>query len=224
MKKIAIFFTLMTCFYSTFIPKLQANTTDHSNIMSNLKNTYAKMKSFEADFNQELFHRESNTTQQRKGTIIFEQPANINWETKKPYAEILIINDKEIWNYLPDEEIAYRYHTNIMESSHIALSVITGQNNISDNFEIEELNDADATKKGLKAFLLYPLTPSPQIVEAQLWIDPETSQIRKATILDFYGNINSIEFTKFNANARVKKQDFIFKSPDGIDIEDHYTK
>lgn len=224
MKKIALYVTLLVCFNCIFIPKLQANEANQSAIISDLQNSYSRMKSFKAQFNQKLFHRESNTTQSREGTILFEQPARINWKTESPHAEMLIINDKEIWNYLPDEEIAYRYHPSMMESSHAALNVITGQNKISDNFEIEELNDADATKKGLKAFLLYPHEPTPQIVEVQLWIDTKTNQIKKTTILDFYGNTNSIEFTTFTPNVRVKKQDFIFKAPDGIDIEDHYNK
>lgn len=224
MKKIALYLTLTLCFNCILVPNLQANTAEQSTIINNLQNSYSRMKSFKAQFNQELFHRESNTTQSRTGTILFEQPTNINWKTEKPHAEILIINDKEIWNYLPDEEIAYRYNANIMASSHAALSVITGQNKISDNFEVEDLNDADATKKGLKAFLLYPHEPTPQIVEAQLWIDTKTNQIRKVTILDFYGNTNSIKFTEFTPNAKVKKKDFIFKAPEGVDIEDHYNK
>lgn len=225
MKKIFLYLTLCACFNSVFVPKLYAaDDIDQSTIIINLQKAYAKMKSFKAQFNQELFHRESNTTQSRKGTILFQQPININWETEKPNAEILVINNKEIWNYLPEEEIAYRYHPNVMESSHAALSVITGQNKISDNFEIEILEDADATAQGLKAFLLYPINPTPQIVEAQLWINPKTNEIKKATILDFYGNTNSIEFTKFTPNARVKKKDFIFKTPEGVDIEDHYDK
>lgn len=225
MKKKFLCLALITCLNCVFVPKLYANSDMNQNTtVINLENAYAKMKSFKAQFNQELFHRESNTTQYRKGSILFQQPININWETEKPNSEILIITDKEIWNYLPEEEIAYRYHPSIMESSHAALGVITGQNKITDNFEIETLEDADATAQGLKAFLLYPINPTPQIVEAQLWINPKTNEIKKATILDFYGNTNSIEFTKFTANARVKKKDFIFNIPEGIDIEDHYEE
>lgn len=224
MKRITFCLTLIISLSCFFIPKLHAKSTDPNTVIAKLQSTYANMKSFKATFNQELFHRESNTTQVRSGTILFEQPTNINWETKEPHAETLIVNNKEIWNYLPDEEIAYRYHPKIMESSHAALGVITGQNKISDNFEIEELNDTDATAKGLKIFLLYPLNPTPQIVEAQLWINPKTSQIKKVTILDFYGNSNSIEFIKFTPNTKIKKNDFIFKAPEGIDIEDHYNK
>ena len=226
MKKIVLIslIALIVTFNFAFVSSLQANTSDQSTIISNLQNSYSCMKSFKAQFNQELFHRESNTNQSRKGTILFEQPTNINWKTEAPHAEILIINDKEIWNYLPDEEIAYRYHVDMMKSSHVALSVITGQNKISDNFEVEYLDDADATKKGLKAFLLYPHEPTPQIVEAQLWIDTKTNQIKKVTILDFYGNTNSIEFSEFAPNAKVKKKDFIFEAPKGIDIEDHYNR
>ncbi len=222
MKKILFCLVLFLSFCVT--PQIHASQAKENDVIANLQKTYAKIKTFKAEFKQELFHRESETTQHRNGAILFEQPININWETEKPHAEKLIINKKEIWDYLPEEEIAYRYHPNMLESSHIALSVITGQNKISDNFEIENLDDAEAKSKGFKAFLLYPLEPTPQIVEAQLWIDPKTNLIKKATIIDFYGNSNSITFTEFKINPNIKKQSFIFEPPQGIDIEDHYNQ
>ena len=224
MKKILLCLTFCACISCVSTSDLQANETNQNSTISNFQDTYEKMKSFKANFNQELFHRESNTTQSRTGTILFQQPINISWKTEKPNAEILIINKNEIWNYLPEEEIAYRYHPDIIETSHAVLNVITGQNKLSDNFEIEELPDKDAAEQGFKAFLLYPINPTPQIVEAQLWINPKTNEIKKAMILDFYGNTNSIEFTTFTPNARVKKDDFVFKVPEGIDTEDHYDE
>ena len=46
--------------------------------------------------------------QKRSGTIAFKRPLLVRWETSAPHAELLMVTDREIWNYLPDEELAYR--------------------------------------------------------------------------------------------------------------------
>lgn len=194
-----------------------------------LENNYAKMDSFKAEFSQELFHRESDTIQKRTGELLFEQKNNIRWITKAPYAEEIIVNKKEIWNYLPDEEIAYKYGPQMLEQSHIALSVITGQTKIIDNFEVEMIatgaaNSQEKSKnqeeENYLKLLLFPFEPSTNLVEAELWIDTKQNLIKKIVISDFYSNTNSIYFDSFKADVKVRKKDFEFIPPKGISIED----
>ncbi len=214
MKKILI---LCLCLCFGFIANAKPSI---EKTLQDLQNNYTKLDSFKAEIDQELFHRESNTTEKRKGSILFAQSDNIVLETKSPNPELIVVNAKEIWNYLPDEEVAYRYHPTALENSQIALSILTGQNKISDNFEVEELNEEGS----LIGLLLYPNEPTSHLVEAQIWVNPKTNLIEKLTILDFFGNTNSISFKKFTPNFKTKKSDFEFKPPMGIDVEDRFDQ
>lgn len=190
-----------------------------------VEKNYAKMDSFKAEFSQELFHRESDTIQKRTGTLLFEQTNNIRWTTKAPNAEEIIVNKKEIWNYLPDEEIAYKYGPKMLEQSHIALSVITGNTKIIDNFEVEMIATTGTEKEdNFLKLLLFPFEPSTNLVEAELWIDTKENLIKKIVISDFYSNTNSIYFETFKANAKVRKKDFSFEPPKGVTVEDQTDK
>lgn len=216
-----VFFSASLILLSPLSAFAETLSLDIEKSLDAVENNYAKMDSFKAEFSQELFHRESDTVQKRTGNLIFEQKNNIRWTTKAPYAEEIIVNKKEIWNYLPDEEIAYRYGPQMLEQSHIALSVITGKTKIIDNFEVEIL--ANAEKEAKDSYLklsLFPFEPNTNLVEAELWIDTKENLIKKIVISDFYSNTNSIYFDVIKPNAKVRKKDFTFEPPKGVTVED----
>ena len=190
-------------------------------LLYDVEQSYQNMKNFKAEFNQELFHRESNTTQKRTGSIEFMPQTFIFWETNAPDKELIVCNEKEVWNYLPDEELAYRYSPKVLETSHAILNVITGQAKLEDNFEMEFISE-DKTKNTAE-FILYPIEANPQMVEVTLTINTKDKHIQKIVVLDFFGNHNTIEFTKFYENIKLTKSHFSIQLPKDVEIEDHFN-
>lgn len=215
MKKILLTFILL-CLAAApaFAEELSA--------LREVENSYQNMKNFKAEFTQELFHRESNTTQKRTGSIEFMPPAFIYWQTNAPDREIIVSNPTEVWNYLPDEELAYHYSPEVLDTSHAVLSVITGQAKLEDNFEVEFLSKDDA--KHIQEFTLYPFESNPQMVEITLTVNTQEKRIQKIVVLDFFGNLNTIEFTAFKPNVKLDKKHFYLELPDGVEIEEHFEK
>ena len=76
---------------------------------------------------QRLVHQESGSEETRQGTLAFQKPLRVRWETKAPHAELLVITDKDVWDYLPDEELAYQYSPEVVHDSRSIIQVITGQ-------------------------------------------------------------------------------------------------
>ena len=186
-------------------------------VVDKLQAAYAGMKGFRARFTQELTHQESGTTETRKGTLLFQKPLLVRWETDAPNPELLLVSAKEIWNWLPDEELAYKYSLEVAHDSRSVIMVVTGQSPLNQDFDVERMPD----ENGLIHLLLYPKDPAPQLTEAQLWVDPGTSLIRQALIMDFYGNTNQITFDSLTPDAPLKAADFIFTPPAGTEVEDH---
>ena len=177
------------------------------------------MKNIKASFEQRLTHRESGSVEQRQGSLYFQKPLLIRWETSKPH-ELIVINEKEVWNYLADEEIAYRYSPQLVQDSRTIIQVITGQARLDKDFSVKVLG-----KDGnLQKLQLYPKEPTPELVEATLWIDPNSKLIRRATITDFYGNSNDISFTELNLNTKMSEDLFKFNAPKGVEVEDRIGK
>lgn len=177
---------------------------------------YEKTGSFSADFEQTLTHKESGSVEKRQGKLLFKKPLLIHWQTAKPHEETLVVTGKEIWNYLPDEAIAYRYPLTLVQDSRSIIQVITGQAALTKDFDVKP----EGKENGLDKLRLFPKEPAPQMVEAIIWVEPDTGYIKRANILDFYGNSNEIRFTSFAPDVSIKTSDFSFTPPKGIEVED----
>ena len=203
---------------AAFVPCAHASQ-DIAAVVSKVQAAYADMKSFRTDFTQELFQQGSGTVQKRSGTIAFQRPLLVRWETSAPHAELLMVTDKEIWNYLPDEELAYRYSRQLAEDSRSLIQVITGQSALTRDFDVEP--GEEGSKNGLVHLMLYPKEPTADLTEAQIWVDPATSLIRRAMVMDFYGNTNTVELKDLRKNVSIPASEFTFTPPKGTDVEDH---
>ena len=187
--------------------------------VAQIKSTYAALRSFRAAFEQTLTHRESGKKESRKGTLLFRKPLSIRWETVEGTRELLVVTPAEIWDYIPDEEVAYRYPPELVQDSRSIIQVLTGQAALDKDFDVT----VEGRKDGFRTLLLYPRDPSPQMVEARVYLD-DKGYIQRADIVDFYGNHNDVRFTSFDVDARVRDQNFRFTPPKGVDVEDRTQK
>lgn len=49
-----------------------------------MQKKYESMQSFTAEFTQRLVHQESGSEETRQGTLAFQKPLRVRWETKAP--------------------------------------------------------------------------------------------------------------------------------------------
>jgi outer membrane lipoprotein carrier protein len=185
-------------------------------IVKEVQRVYGAMDAFQATFTQKLSHRESGSFEMRNGTLLFKKPLFIRWESAKPNAELLVINNREIWNYLPDEKLVYRYPPELAKNSRTIIRVVTGQVRLDQDFFVEE----DGKEDGLLRLRLHPLEPTEQMVEASIWVDPASYLIKKAIMIDFYGNSNEVAFTSLNTKLKLAENSFDFVLPKDATVED----
>jgi len=193
-----------------------ADKTRINAVVKEVQRVYGAMDAFQAAFTQTLTHRESNSFEVRNGEMLFKKPLFVRWETAKPNAELLVINHREIWNYLPDEKVAYNYAPDLAQDSHALLRVVTGQARLDQDFLVEEAGKED----GLLRLRLYPREPTQQMVEAGIWVDPAAYLIKKAVIIDFFGNSNEVVFTSLTNKLKLEEKSFEFTPPKGVAVED----
>ncbi len=203
------------CYITLFLCAV-ASVTHAARLEDEIQERYKNVDNIKTTFNQVLTHRESGTVEKRTGTLIFERPFHVRWESDAPNAELLVISETEIWNYLPDEEVAYRYGAEVAYDSQILVQVITGLAKLDKDFEVKAIG----IEEGNIALQLFPHEPRPDLVEALLWVDNDSKLIKKVRILDFYGNSNELTFTKLDINVKLDANLFTFTPPEGVDVED----
>ena len=97
---------LFACAAALLLISVGASHAAAPAITGEMQKKYESMQSFTAEFTHRLVHPESGSEETRQGTLAFQKPLRVRWETKAPHAELLVITDKDLWDYLPDEELA----------------------------------------------------------------------------------------------------------------------
>jgi len=186
------------------------------NLASAVQKRYTTIDAFTATFTQTLTHQESASEEVRQGTLSFKKPRLLRFETDAPYAQSIIANDELIWDYLPDEAVAYQYALSMLDESASIYNVITGQSRFDTDFVVQE----EAGDGAWRVLVLFPNEPSTQFTEAKIWIHAKTYLMERIIITDFYGNTNDLRFKKIQINPNLPASTFAFTPPPGVDIED----
>lgn len=184
-------------------------------IVPQIQRHYNNMSSMQADFKQTLLHRESGNLEERTGIFIFKKPLLVNWETKTPAPELIMVTEKEIWNAFPDEELVYKYSLDLIDETHSILRVVTGNSNLEQDFSIEE----ETKEANLTKLHLYPHEPVQELVEAFLWVE-DFGMIKKIKVIDFFGNTNEISFDNAKFGTTLPESTFKYQVPKSFDLED----
>lgn len=184
--------------------------------LAKVQQYYANLQTLQADFKQILTHCESGRVEERKGKLSFATPLLIRWETLSPNPELLLVGKKEVWNYLPDEQVAWKLPLTILADAASIVRVLTGQIVIDREFITQDAG----IKNNLQQLRLFPKEASPNFVEALIAID-QAGRITQVEVIDFYGNSNAVHLSSLKQNQKIADSVFQFVPPDDVDVEEH---
>jgi outer membrane lipoprotein carrier protein len=185
-------------------------------VSERIQSRYTAITSMRAEYTQTLVHKESGSREERSGVLSFARPLLVRMETRTPSPELLLVGKDVIWNVFPEEEIAYKYSLSLAQDSRSIVQIITGQASLTKDFYVENQKE----EGGLLVLDLFPKEATLALVEARLWIDPETNLIKRLRIFDFYGNENEIAFSKQEVNITIPASQFSYTPPKDFAIED----
>ncbi|BCS87145.1 LolA family protein [Pseudodesulfovibrio sediminis] len=223
-----VFFGVLALVFVLALPlaSLAAESVSPDDLPDLIQQRYESLKTFKADFEQELTNVASGEVETRTGTIWFKQPSQVRWETVSPEKELLVVGPDVAWNYIEDEELAIKYSVATLLDSKTILRFISGQANIKEDFVVQtEWQGADDVRakwgKGFTVLKLIPKEAEPGMVLAFVGVEPETGLLRQVMIVDFYGNGNELRLSDVSLNVDLGSEMFTFVPPKGTQVEDN---
>lgn len=186
-------------------------------VADTIQTQYTEIQSFKTAFTQELTNAASGETEQRNGTIWYAAPNSIRWHTAAPDKELLVGKDDVIWDYFPDEDVAYKYSLAGRFDSKTMLKFITGEVNLKKDFTVKD-QGPDPAFSGWTKIRLVPKKPEPSLVMAYIWFEPKSKLIRQVLLVDFFGNGNQLTFTDIQLNEDLDPKLFSFQPPKGVEV------
>jgi outer membrane lipoprotein carrier protein len=99
-----------------------------------------------------------------------------------------------------------------------ALSFLTGQGNLNQNFTFTLQNSAQLKYAGGYVLLGVPLQPSAAYNQVYFYVDARTFHVRRVIIVDAQQNRNRFDFEAPQANTKPPQGEFAFTPPPGTQV------
>jgi outer membrane lipoprotein carrier protein len=198
-------------------PEAHAAGPTADEIVKKVQGFYDGLKTFSATFKQTYTIKIQNATKESKGTVTFEKPGKMSFRYDAPNGNRVVSDGSTIKVY--EKENEQMYEVPVKSSQYpAALSFLMGKGQLSKDFTFT-LRDAKEMKfEGGWVLDGTPKEASPAYQRLLLYVDSQTSQVRRVLILDAQGNRNRFDFGTPTVNKTIAKDEFEFKAPKGTKI------
>ncbi len=173
-----------------------------------LKKTYAGINSLEAGFHQKIFVSGIKKMRDFDGDFYFKRHKGFVWKYTKPKRKMFLYDGQNMWQEEEDKPFVLKNRVSREKTGGTFFDLVEDIARIDNLFTVKQ----QSMIAGMQYFELVPKKDS-SVNLAKLWID-KNNLLRKIEILEFTGNINTIEFSDIKVNPSVDDAKFIYK-PDG---------
>jgi outer membrane lipoprotein carrier protein len=171
------------------------------------------LETFSAGFEQTLYNEFGQELESSSGNVYLAQPGKFHWAYQQPYIQYLISNGSSLWIYDEDlEQVTISTIGDSVEKS--PASILTGDVDLDDNYDIIELGRAEETDW----IELIAKDANSQYNSIRLGFNQQ--ELSGMVIFDNLGQRTLIMFTDAIRNAELDPVLFEFEPPAGVDVID----
>ena len=199
---------------STFAPTALASVSDVNadEVARRVQSFYDATRTFRANFTQSYLIKVQNQTKKSTGRVAFEKPGKMSWTYDEPNGNRVVSDGKMVRIYEKENETLYE--TPVTKSQYpAALSFLVGEGQLARDFSLRLLNAAEMKFENGYVLEGTPKEASPSYQKVLLYVDAQTSQVRRALILDAQGNRNRFDFEVPVVNESIRPEEFAFIAP-----------
>lgn len=171
----------------------------------------ASIKTFAADFTQELHDARGHVGRATTGHFVLERPGRFYWRYETPYIQELIAADGVLWVYEPDLRQATRSPLTATQQG-APIAILMGDQPVDEVFRIRALEN----EGGLAWFAMQPRGETGDFREVLLGVDDQG--VREMHFIDQLDQTTQVSFDARVFNQPVDASLFSFKPPDGVDV------
>lgn len=215
----ACFFALATPLTVTLLPEGAAHAAGPTaeETAKRVQQFYDATKTFQATFTQTYTIKVQNVKKVSTGKVIFEKPGKMSWTYDAPNGNRVVSDGTTIKVY--EKENEQMYETAVKTSQYpAALSFLMGKGQLTKDFSLRLLDPAQMKFEGGYVLEGTPKEATPAYQKMLLYVDAQTSQVRRVLILDAQGNRNRFDFTAPAVNQPAPKGEFDFTPPPGTRV------
>lgn len=182
-----------------------------------LEQAYESLHDMQAVFQQETSSGAIAVVQQAAGRVYFKKVGKMLWHYETPEEQLIVLDGKTLWFYLPAEKQAMRNNFSIIPQ-HIVADLFRGRMDVLAKFRVSFVpRKADDT--GDQVMLeLVPIEPDPTVSRLIVWLDPISYLVRKTSLTDGFGNRTELMFQDIKVDQGLSDSVFVFTPPSDVDV------
>ncbi|MES2614750.1 MAG: outer membrane lipoprotein carrier protein LolA [Bdellovibrionota bacterium] len=174
-------------------------------------------KSFELNFDQELYSLLRDKTSKSQGSIKIKSPNKFRFEIHKPRSELYVSNGTDFWKYTPDLKHAQHLSSNSLELNYISL--LTNPASIKTAYKISHWTTENPPPESANCINII-LEPKEEKQQKLLYVSLNVNGgfLNELRIVQMNGNKVRLLFQ--NSKDTTSNNDvFDFKPPQGIVVD-----
>jgi len=218
MKKILIF--IFSFIFNGLAIFAQKNP-DLETVISHLQANYKKIKTYSAQFEQEVRQSQfARTISQGKGELFYSKPGKMVWHYTEPEEHWYITDGKTFWDYLPSLKQVLVLSIDQALAGNLPKSFLFGMGELEKDFEIKFDSSFHQPQAGTYYLILVPKKEKDRLLlgTIKLVVDAKTFLVKEARLKDQLGNENILRFSQIKINPKIEEKIFHFQPPKGVEI------
>ncbi len=175
-------------------------------------------KDFSGSFLQETVLKSFNEKQKAEGKVFFMKPGKMKWEYMKPELQTILISNKMVWIFTPEENQVIQTRIDELGTSAIYDLFLSNKIKINKLFDSLVIKEKESFQKPVLFLELIPKNLEVNIKKIILELNKTSYQIKSFIIFDKLDNITTIKFTNIQRNQGLKTSIFDIKIPEGVEL------
>ncbi len=176
-----------------------------------LRTFFSQVRSFTADFEQQVMAEDRSVTQTSRGHMALKIPGRFRWDYQEPYAQTIVGDGEKVWIYDADlEQVTVRSQRETLGTTPAEL--LTSGENIDKNFQVTDLGVRD----GIQWLALSPREDNSEFNSIRLAFAGKV--LARMQLQDSFGNTTVLSFNNVQLNREIDDALFRFVPPPGVDV------
>lgn len=169
----------------------------------------AKIDSFSARYQQQVFDDQQQLLQQGHGRLLLKKVAQFRFEGEEPEPVLLVSDGENLWFYneLLEQVSIYDAKAQVGQTAFALLT--TTDPGLWQQYQVIAQQEV---------FIIHPLDTNNPVQQLMLAFDE--NGISEMTVIDINQQQSVFRFTDARLNQDIQDINFIFNIPDGVDIDD----
>ena len=172
---------------------------------------FAALKTFSADFEQQVIGEQGERLQTARGHMWISRPGKFRWDYTEPDTQMLLGDGRRVWNYDPElEQVIVKPLDSVLDATPAML--LSGNADLDKLFTIA----AQGEQEGKAWFTLVPRDRDDVVSHVRMVF--AGSELSGLEFTDRMGQITQVRFTGVNRNHSLDAGLFDFSPPPGVDV------